>query len=121
MSKTVALTITVSISGDSISTFTFAPSYSNTNGHGPRGPENVTLSAGFNAQTTPTDSTTPPTLALVIPSSTSTNTKTLKGVTGDTGPSPSSWTNQPCLVPLGSAGVWGITATAGEVVQIFYF
>lgn len=121
MAKTASVTITISISGDGLTSYSFGPTDSNSSAHGPRGPENVTLSAGFNAQTTPTDATTPPRMVLIVPSSSSTNTKTLKGITGDAGPSPLGWTNQPVLCYVSSAGVWGITATAGEVVQITYF
>lgn len=121
MSKTVTLTIKVEMSGDGTDN-EYSVTHTNTNAHGMRGPENVTLSAGFNAQTTPTDATTPPLFALVVPSSTSTNTKIAKGVTGDQGiASGSPWTNQPAIFALGSASVWGITSTAGEVVAITYF
>lgn len=121
MANSFTLTIRVSGSGDYITDFDVAPTWTTTSGHGPRGPENVTLSAGFNALTTPTDATTPPKYCLIIPASTSTNTKTLKGITGDTGPAPSAWTNQMCCVPVGSAGVLGVTATAGETVQVLFF
>jgi len=121
MANAFTLTIKVSGSGDYITDFEIAPTWSTTSGHGPRGPENVTLAAGFNALTTPTDATTPPKYCLIIPASTSGNTKTIKGLTGDTGPSPLGWTNQMALIPLTSAGVFGVTSTAQEVVSVLFF
>jgi hypothetical protein len=119
MSKTNTFTLTITTTGDGISAFTYAPSFSNTAAHGLRGPENVPLTAGWNPLTAPTDTTTPVTHVAIIPSSTSTNTKTLKGVTGDTGIA--NWTNQLVVAPMASAAAWGINAVAGETVAIIYF
>ena len=121
MSKSVQFSMTISVTGDGLSTMTFAPTYSNTNGFGAQGPQALTLSAGFNALTAPTNASQPPTMVVLIPASTSTNTKTVKGITGDTGPSANTWTNQPLILNCGTASTWGITSTAGETIQIMYF
>lgn len=120
MSKTASLTITVSITGDGLNPLTYSTSFDNSNGFGAQGPYALALSAGFNSLTAPTNATTPPKFVILKPASTSTNTKTIKGVTGDTGPAALAWTSQLVILPMGSAGAWGITATAGETIDVFY-
>jgi len=77
------------------------------------------LSAGFNSVSLATASDGgKPNFALVLSPTSSTNIKTLKGITGDTG---KSFTAQPFLIPIQSTDTaLGLTLTSNEVLEIMW-
>jgi hypothetical protein len=115
MSKTSTVTLTVSVTGDGLSESYALPAVVNAAAPG-GGPSNLALATGFNSIAVP-----PGSLGFIlIPPVGSVITKTLKGITGDTG-IPLHVTN-PTWVSLPPAtATIGITAGgAGETVAIHW-
>jgi hypothetical protein len=116
MAKTAIPTSAVVVTGDGL-TLNQAVSGS-TNVAAPP-PGTVTLSNGFTAITVPSGFTING--VMIVPPSGSTVTKTLKGITGDTGVGPSTWTSGVAMLPVSSSSVFGIAANAAEVCQLVWY
>lgn len=110
--KIATASVRLAVSGDGV-TFTYTTP-TMTNATSPFEHQPVTLASGANTITPPTGTT----MVLVVPPTTSTVTKTLKGVTGDTG-LPLSMT-APTFLSLASAASFCVTANGTETVS-FYF
>lgn len=114
MSKSVITTLSITASGDGISAFTYSDGgFTNSSVTGGI-MASQTLSAGANTMT-------PPSWALrctIVPSSSSTNAKTLKGVAGDTGiPLAVAETTK---IALASAASFVINSTGTEVITVYW-
>ena len=120
MSKTATVDIVVNVQGDGTNESwrlsTYAP-ISLTDSPGTR--VSIALSAGFNSIPLMLSADGgKPNYFLALPPSTSTNVKTLKGVTGDTG---KSFTAQPFLIPIQSTDTAiGITSTTNETIMGYF-
>lgn len=122
MSVLGKVNVSFSVNGDGLSepTFTFADS----NATAPYVKERVKFAAGvFQSRNAPNDPNNPVRYAFIRPPTGSTNVKTLKGVTGDTGIGATGvgWTSQGTLLPMGNNQAWGILSTADEWLDIYYF
>ncbi len=116
MAKTSACSIGVTVTGDGI-TLTYAPPQSPVeNTAAPQGgPVLLALSSGFNTVSVPTGAIG----CLLVPATGSAITKTLKGLTGDTGVPIR--TDGPTLLWLpNSTASFGLTTSGTENVQIFW-
>lgn len=113
MAKTLTITDTITITGDSLNSLTYAPTYTNTNAFGGSGPYNLALAAGANTVTAPIQGSTPPVICELIPSSTSTNVKSLGNVS-------SNWTNQPLRIAVANASTFVIVSTGTETISIMF-
>ena len=113
MAKTATTTDQTIISGDEITLATYARVQA-ANANAPP-PTSVSLSAGNNTVTVPSGFTV--NVVKVFPPSGSSNTKTYKGVTGDTG---FVGTSQVVTLPVTAGGTFVINSTGGEVVDLVY-
>lgn len=120
MSKTATMDIVISVQGDGTNDSwrlsTFNPIVL-TDSPGNR--TVYSLSAGFNSITCPkAQDGGASSYAVIIPQVGSTNVKTLKGVTGDTG---TSFTSQEFVVPIASGTTSiGITSVATDYIEIYW-
>lgn len=114
MSKSVITTLSVSASGDGISAFTYSDG-GFTNAAATGGiMQSVSLTAGANTLTPPSWALR----ALIVPASSSTNAKTLKGVSGDTGiPLAVAETSK---IALASAASFVVNSTGTEVITVYW-
>jgi hypothetical protein len=113
MSKTNVATITVTVSGDGFTGPVFSNSYTNTGG---TAPGSVTLAAGFNTVSVPATATA----VLIVPPPTSTNVKTLKGITGDTGVLLGVATPTFLSFTAAQFASFGITSVAAETLTLIW-
>jgi hypothetical protein len=114
MAKTAIPTSAVVVTGDGL-TLNQAVSGSTNVAAAP--PGTVTLANGFTAITVPSGFTING--VMIVPPSGSVVTKTLKGVTGDTGIVLQ--TSAPSMIPVQSSSSIGITANAAEVCQLVWY
>lgn len=113
MSVTVTFNGTLTVSGDETRTVALA-ALSNTLAVG-GGESIVALTTGFNAVPVPAGAIA----GLIVPSSGSANTKTLKGITGDTGIAMNP-PNAPALIPVSGLSTLGITSAGAETLKIYW-
>lgn len=114
MAKTATLSTTVTVTGDAMVAGTFTPTNIAANINAPP-PTLQQLSAGNNTVTVPTGFTVNG--CMVIPPSGSSNSKTYRGIAGDTG---FTGTSQQVLVPLTSMANFVINSTGSETVQLVW-
>ena len=116
MAKISTTSLSVVVAGDGVSESYTPPGTPITNAAAPAGgPLNVTLSTGDNTLTVPTGAVA----ALVVPPTTSTVTKKIKGAAGDTGVTIASAT--PMLLPLGTGTAsFILNASAGETIAVHW-
>jgi hypothetical protein len=115
MAKTALVYLNIQITGDEINPQNIVPEFvSNT-----ASPAEALIVGLTNGATTFTPPSTAR-FALLVPISTATIAKTLKGVTGDTGYALS--TNQPTLLALTTTpSTFVITCTSTENINVYYF
>lgn len=116
MSKVATLTLSVAVTGDGVNEQSYPVTVQVNPSPADRG-QLVITSAG-QTLIPPVNPQTPPSFLLLIPPSTSAVTKTLKGVTGDTG-FQISQTN-PTLIAVNSSTVLFIAASGTEVLGYYW-
>lgn len=114
MSKTATPTITVTLQGDGVISL-ISPSL-DPNTSSPYEVLTVTLTDGPTTITPPSSAK----YAMIVPPVNGANTKTLKGVSGDTG-IPLSLSNPSFISLASSPSSFVITANGSEVIQIYFF
>ena len=112
MAKTATASVTIAVSGDGVSFKFTTPTQ--TNAASPFQHQPIALTTGANTITPPAGAT----MALVVPPTSSAVTKTLKGVTGDTGYALNP-PGMPSFIPVG-AGALVINASSGETVEFYW-
>lgn len=114
MSKTVITTLSISASGDGISAFSYSDGGA-TNASVTGGiMQSVSLTAGANTLTPPSWALR----AIIVPASSSTNAKTLKGVSGDTGIPLA--VAEATKIALASASSFVINSTGSENITVYW-
>jgi hypothetical protein len=114
MSKTATLNFTLTVIGDGENGSYVSPPITNT--VTPGGAESIVeLQVGFNVVTVPPGAL----MAVIVPASSSANTKTMKGLTGDTGVLISP--NLPTLLALpANTASFGLTSAGAEALTIYW-
>lgn len=117
MAKTVTTTTTISISGDNFVGATSGPLFSetvtNTTGNVPG---SFTLAAGFNSIPIPASAVG----VIIVPPPGSAITKTLKGITGDTGIPIDPANSTRLKFTAGQNATFGITSSGIEVLGLLW-
>ena len=113
MSKTAIVGVTLSVSGDGVSAFNWSGSATNSSVTGGFA-QTVALTAGNNTITPPSWALR----AILSPSSTSTNGKTLKGVAGDTGIALA--VAEDTKIALASAASFVVNSVGSETITVYW-
>jgi hypothetical protein len=111
VSKSTVTGLSITATGDGITTFAYQDQFSGTGGFAA---QSVALIAGANT-------ITPPSWALratIVPASGSSNAKTLKGVSGDTGIPLA--TAESTKIALSSASSFVINSTGSETITVYW-
>ena len=117
MSKTSTFSCAIGVSGDGLVSNCFIPPqspFTNANAPGAVPAPVVSLSSGENAIAVPSGAA----YVAISPSLLSTNTKTAKGATGDTG---FNFTNQMLVLPVAGLSSFYINSTAAETITLAWF
>lgn len=113
MSKTSSYACSVTGTGDGLSQVFSSPTFTNTSS--PLKHDLVSLTTGANTLTPPTGAT----IVCIVPPVTSTNAKTIKGITGDTGftmgPAVPFWSGLPAA-PV----AFVVTSAGSEAVDVYW-
>jgi hypothetical protein len=119
MAIAATLTITLSLVGQGQNSQINIPGAVMQNLNSPAEAVLVNLSSGFNALTPPSSPSPVPAFAIIVPPTNSNNSKTLKGVTGDTGIQV--FTASPVLIPwIPGTTAMGITSGGSESVTVYW-